>query len=41
MDDVLISLVIVSLIALAMVVSGLLALYSWYRIDHPISSPTT
>ncbi len=36
-DDVLLSVVIVSLVALAVVVSGLLAGYSWSRIDHPVS----
>ncbi len=36
-DDVLLSLVIVSLVFLAVVVSGLLALYSRYQISHPIS----
>lgn len=37
MDDAFISLVIVSLVVLAVVASGLLAVYSWTRIDHPVS----
>ena len=36
-DDVLVGFIIVTLVALAAVTSGLLAAYSWYRIDHPIS----
>lgn len=37
MDDVLVSVVIVLLVGLAVVASGLLAVYSWTRIDHPVS----
>ena len=37
MDDVVVSVVIVFLVFLAVVVSGLLAVYSWGRIDHPVS----
>jgi len=37
MDDALLSLIIVSLVLLAVVASGLLAIYSWTRIDHPVS----
>jgi len=37
MDGAVISLVIVSLVVLAVVVSGLLAVYSWGRISHPVS----
>jgi len=37
MDDALVGLTVVSLVGLAVVVSGLLAVYSWSRIDHPVS----
>jgi len=37
MDNALGSLLIVSLVLLAVVASGLLAIYSWTRIDHPVS----
>ncbi len=37
MDDVLLGFTVVSLAGLAVVVSGLLAVYSWSRIDHPVS----
>lgn len=36
-DDTLVGLIIFILVILAVVTSGLLAAYSWYRIDHPIS----
>jgi len=37
MDDTLVGLIVVSLVALAVVASGLLAVYSWSRIEHPVS----
>jgi len=36
-DDVLLSILVVSLVLLATVVSAVLAVYSWRRIEHPIS----